>query len=666
VILYEMSTGQRPFGGGSASAIAAAILASDPAPVRTLQPNVPPPLERIIVTALEKNPNDRWQTAQDVARQLRWLGESSSTGSSAEQVARTGRALRIAPVLALIALAALAVWAGIHFARRTPAAARSIARLELAAPPGITAVALSDVNAFAISPDGNRICFLGSAGGRRALYLRELSSYDARKIGGSEDASGPFWSPDGEWIGFSAQGKLWKTKRSGDSPPRALCDVAIGGAIGTWHDGIILFSDAPDGRRNIFRVSDQGGAAVPVTQPAAGEWRHTWPYFLPGGRHFVFLVFSSLSTDRDLVVASLDGTRKGVLLKNVSAVRASAVDQLMYVRDGKLLAQRFDASAVTLAGEPVSVADDVAYFYPTAKGEFDAVASGSVVYRTETRRGRLSIVDRGGVERKLVDGERRFFDASLSLDATKAAVTVIDSGTGLGDIWLYDIARGVRDRFTSHPGMEFSPLWSPDGRWLYYSTGQGSAVPNIVRRGIDAADAEQITERGRFRYAESLSPDGTTLYFVDRNPRAKTDIYRLRLAGGKPEALLASEFMEADPEVSPDGKWLAYISDSTGSPEVYLQSLAGSTARIRVSSDGGFTPRWRGDGGELFYVAPGGRISVVRTATGDWKDAKAETLFTASSPIGDYAAFPDGATFLLAQWTPGPRDAVFHMILGWH
>lgn len=667
-ILYEMVTGQRAFSGASQTAIAASILSTNPPAIRTLQPTTPSAVERIIITALEKDADDRWQTAHDVARQVRWLLESSGWGEQTEVQPAKHRSAQILLFLVLPLAAAALTWTALRFVHHSPADAGSVTRLELVPPPGIVPSGNFDSNTIAISPDGKSICFLGSTGPERALYLRELTSSDVRKVEGSEASYAPFWSPDGRWIGFTARGKLWKTKRSGDTPPEPLCEVGEAGAMGTWHDHTILFGETVEGRPNIYRVADSGGQAVAITHPSNEEWRHTQPHFLPDGQHFVYQALSSRTNDVDLVLATVNGTRKGVLLKNVSLVRSSANDQLMYVRDGKLLAQHFDTTKATMVGEPVTVAGDLAYFYPTGTAYFDAVPSGLVLYRTDTRIDRLSIIDRRGMERKLLDDHGRFFDLRVSPDATRAAVTVINRGTGLGDIWLYDLARGVRDRFTSDPGMEYGPLWSRDGRWLFYSTDQGGTVPHIVRRAVDGSTTEGITARGLFRFTGSLSPDGDTLYFVDRNPRTKMDIYRMSLRTRTPEAIMASEFSEGDPQISPDGKWLAYYDDSSGDFEMYLQRLAeGSARRIRISGHGGLKPRWKGDSTELFYMSPDRHvIFAVRSPSGHWDDAKPEPLFTTSSDMAGFDVFPDGQSFVVIQTTPGPSDKLFHVILGWH
>ena len=667
VILYEMATGRRPFNGTSRSAVIASILSSDPDPLRSLQPSTPPALERIIAAALEKSPADRWQTAQDVARQLRWLLDSPS----GEQPVAGPRRRAVLPFIVggLVLLSIVAAYAGWRAwqARGAQSAQSGVIHLELASPPDIESVSNLDIDGYAMSPDGKTLAYVGTAGGVQSMYLRDLSSNAVRKVEGSETAIGPFWSPDSAWIGFSGRGKLWKTRRAGDTPPEALCDVAATGAMASWGLHEILFSDAPPGRNSIYRIPDTGGTPVAVTRPTADQWRHTWPLVLPDGRHFVYQSSAARAMNRALVLATMDGKTRGVLLMNVSQARSIGADRLAYVRDGQLLARRYDISSGTLVGPETRVADQVSYFYPTAQGDFHAIPSGAVLYRTNTSINRLSVVDRGGRETKLLDDQSgRFFDVALSPDGKKAAVSVFSRSTGLGDIWLYDLARGLRDRFTSDAGMEFSPMWSNDGRSLFYGSTQGGTVPHVVRRALDGGPVETITAPGAFRAPRSMAPDNDTLLIVDRNPQTKSDIHRLSLRSGKGEAVLTSEFTEAHPAVSPDGKWLAYTSDATRSFEVYVQRFDGSGGRVRVSSNGGWGARWSRDGTELYYTGPDRRtIFVARSTSGTWDDASSTPLFVTKADLEDYEVLPDGQSFVLLESTPGPRDDRFHVILNW-
>ncbi|MEA2345225.1 MAG: eukaryotic-like serine/threonine-protein kinase, partial [Thermoanaerobaculia bacterium] len=263
VILYEMVTGKRPFVGSSRATLIASILSSDPVSIRSLQPDAPPDLERIILTALQKNPEERWQTAQDVALQLRWSGESSQTGFAASTPGRRKSALLL-PLL-LMAIAALLTFVAMRWFA-APRSAPTTASLHLWLPPTMRPLRFYESSNFALSPDGRMLCFNAASGGASALFLRGLDSFAIRKIEGTEGSTGALWSSDGAWIAFAARGKLWKTKISGGAAPEALCDVSALGAVGSWQGHTILFGDSAGGRPQILRISDAGGAPVAVTQ----------------------------------------------------------------------------------------------------------------------------------------------------------------------------------------------------------------------------------------------------------------------------------------------------------------------------------------------------------------------------------------------------------------
>lgn len=667
LVLYEMASGRRAFEGSSRTALITAVLSTDPPPLRSLQPAMPASLERVIATALEKNADERWQTAHDLARQLRWIADSSSSSSEVPSSGSPKWSRLVLFVIAGALVAALLTWASMRALTRRSATTTGL-RLDLASPKEVVPARDMENNEYAISPEGKTLAYLGLSAGKRFLYLRDFDSDIVRKVTGSEDATAPFWSSDGQWIAFSSQAKLWKARRSGDTPPEFLCEVgASAGAVGSWSGHTILFSDYRTGRASIFRVADSGGNPVALTTPSATEWRPSWPYFLPDGEHFVYQASSTHSIDRDLVLTSLAGKARTVLLHNVSQVRSVGSDRLLYVRDGKLLAQRYDLSRGVLQGEPVTVADNVAYFYPTAHADFDAVSTGMVVYRGNESIHRLSILDRTGIERKLLDDQSgRFFDVGLSRDGKTAAVSIFSRENGLSDIWFYDLARGVRDRFTHEPGMEFSPVWSPDGRWIIYSSADGGTKPHMVRRALGGSAIEEITPRGPFRFPHSISPDGQTLYFVEQDARTNADIHRLSMQSRKDETILNSDLAEDQPDASPDGKWLAYTSDPTQTNEIYLQSLSQErSGRIRISTNGGTNPRWSGDGRELFFTGGDGRtLFAAHSTSGHWEDASIERLFTTPGTIVDFAVLPDAQSMVVLQTTPGVHDDLFHVIAG--
>jgi Tol biopolymer transport system component len=404
-----------------------------------------------------------------------------------------------------------------------------------------------------------------------------------------------------------------------------------------------------------------------VTALKANEWRHTWPRLLPDGNHFFYWSAAANSLDRQLILASLDSPQSSGLLRNISQVARVTNDQLLYVRDAKLLAQRFDADKGIMIGEPSLIVGNVAYFYASGRADFDG-ANGVIVYRTDTSSGRLLMTDRKGTAR-VIDDHGPFDDLSLSysIDGKRAAVTVLDRATGLGDIWIYDLARAVRDRFTNDPGLAITPVWSPDGRSIVYSQAGGGTFPRLVSRSFSSSVSEDLMPAGTFQFAGSFSPDGSTLFFTRTNPRTKADVYRLDMRTRKVEPVLNSTFFEHEPQVSPDGKWLAFSSNATGTDEVYLQSLTNyDLPRVRVSTNGGDMARWRADGQELFYMsAQNGIMSVVPRVAGNWNETTGAELFRAPANTLRYAASPDGQSFLFIDGTHGAADSLFHVILGW-
>jgi len=667
VIMYEMVTGQRPFAGSSPLSIISAVISSDPIPIRSLQPACPAALERIILTALEKNPEERWQTANDLARQLRWLAQpsgSTSTETLPVVPAKTSRRLPLA-IIAAAAIGGVAMWGGVRMFSPARVAPQT-ARLNVSLPDEVRPPNTPETPNMALSPDGRTLAFGGESKGKRAIYLRPLDSYDMRRIDGSEDGTGPFWSGDGQWIGFSARGKLWKTKAAGSSVPIALVDMSGVGGNASWVGDTILYSERAGGRAEVYRVSDQGGTPVKVTTLKANEWRHSWPLLLADGRHYLYQAAIVNSLDRHLVLASLDSNESSVLTKNISQTSFVSGDQLVFVRDGKLLVQRIDIAKGVLVGEPALIADNVAYFYPSGRAAFDAL-NGTIVYLTDTSTGRLVMTDRTG-KSHVLDDQSLFQDFSLSFspDGNRAAVTVVDRGTGLGDIWLYDLVRGGRDRFSTEPGIAIKPVWSPDGQAIVYSTGGAGTLPRIVRRGLTSSTSESITPPGRFAFAGSFSPDGSTMYFSSETPSTKSDIVRLDLRTRKSEAVMNSAAEEHDPQVSPDGKWLAFSSDASGASEVYLQSLTRpDLPRVRISTAGGDAPCWRRDGGELFYVSQQDAVMSAVPQNGEWNNAKLTELFQAPHDMQRFAASPDGQRFLFIEGAPGSGDSIFNVILGW-
>ena len=661
VILYEMATGRRPFRGDSPASLISAILASDPPSIRSLQPNVTPALDRIILTALEKHPDDRWQTAHDLGLQLRWIAESSS-GSELAGAPKSSRG-RSATLIGTAIAAALITAAAMYLAIPRDQPHVSGVRLDFVPPPEVQLQNHPELRTAAISPDGRSLVFQAGPEETSSLYLRDIDSASISRIEGSEGATSPFWSSDGEWIGFSNNGSLWKTRVRGRTPPEVVCEISPAGAQASWQGDAILFADSRGDRKEIYLVR-AGSEPVAVTSLQPGEWRHLWPVLLPDGQHFLYLSSTVGTLDRALVLASLDSTVSAKLLSNTSQASLSGDDTIAYVRDGTLLEQRFDLEGQRMVSDPTTLATDVVYFYPTARAEFDASTNGVVIYRSDTSRGRLLFTDRQGHQTRLLDDSTNFWDHAISPDGARAAVTTISRGTGLMDIWIYDLVRGVRERFAGEPFNEVFPTWTPDGKSIVYGQAEGGTFPHLVLRRIGGPTAEDLTPRDSFQAASSFSPDGATLYY-ERDPGTGSRVYALSMANRESKPLLGSSYHEAEPAVSPDGVWLAYSSTTTGNREIYLHQFSDETSRIRVSDSGGSSPRWRKDGRELFYLSSDGRIiSAVPGLDNTWNGATTTELFRYPAEIHGFDVTPDGDMFLISDWTPGPSDASIHVIVG--
>lgn len=664
IVLHEMATAQRPFQGSSPVSVMAAILSADPPPVSSIVPAAPPALDRTIATALQKDPEDRWQTAQDVARQLHWIRDGSATSGAIAPPPRT----RWYTTAIAIAVGALLIAGGTWLATRYFAGARSrieAVHLDLTPPAGTKIVSAFDMVPFAIAPDGRTIAFVAWRGDSQSLFLRRLDSPDVRAVSGSDGASAPFWSSDAQWVGFSARGKLWKIRADGGGTPAAIVDLRSVGARASWVGETILFSDRPGGRTDLYRIGPAGGEAVKVSTPDAAtkEWYRTWPQLLADGSHFTYHSMLTNTPERRLMLGAIGSSQRVLLASGVSDSRVIGSDLVLYVRDGKLLSQRIDADRGTILDEPTLIVENVAYFAPTARAEFDVSQNGVLVYRTETSTGRVVVMDRKGTEIRVLDARGPFFNLAISPDGKRAAVSVITRETGAADIWIYDMITGLRDRFTTEGGTEVSPLWMRDGRTIIYSTAQGQ-MPYLVRRQLSAAESQQLLRPGTLQTAGSLSADGKYLYYSQLNPSRRGDVLRVSLATpDHPEPILATSFDENDPHLSPDEAWLAFTSDATGAQEVYLQNLA-SGDRIRVSTQGGSMPRWSRNPPELFFISAGKTIVSVTPRANEWHDATTTPLFDGKNEIHGFDVTPDGLSFLLSEWTAGPTDDLIHVVIG--
>jgi eukaryotic-like serine/threonine-protein kinase len=614
-VLYEMATGQRAFPAKGQAGLVTAILSSEPAPVSRIRPATPPALDRAVATCLAKDPDDRWQSAQDLATELRWIGTDGGPPASVASPRRWRGWLGRTGVGLVLTL--LGIGAGLVLSRRAERPEREPkARFEIPAPDKATILGSAGL---AVSPDGERIVFRASVEGKSQLYLRPLDALAATPIPGTEGGVEPFWSPDGRQIAFMAEGKLRKVDLSGGSDQvlsEVLYDEAGFFLGGAWSsDDTIVLSL----RGDLFRLPARGGTIEPLGRRDDGETRRCWPQFLPDGRHFLYLSDDSRPERQGIYVAALGSNdRKRILASETNAVYASS-GHLLFLRGDALVAQPFDAARLELSGEPVSVGVHPKVYRSAVSGIINLVPwagfsvspsgvfawfPGSSSADTTT----LTWFDRAGKELGAVGEPAVYTNPALSPDGRSLAVDVRNP-SGNRDVWVFDLVRGGRTRLTFDPAEDFGAAWSPDGtRIAFVSQRRGSRELYQKLANGSGADELLLESKDALVSSEDWSPDGKWLVF-NRRRQGPPDLYVLPMSRGRdptPIPFVATEFREDMGQFSPNGRFLAYRSDESGRPEVYVRDVSpdgtAGHGKWQVSTAGGLEPQWRRDGKELFYV----------------------------------------------------------------
>ncbi len=653
-VLYEMATGKKAFSGASRASLIGAILHTQPATISSVAPATPPALDRVVKTCLAKDPEDRWQSAGDLTRELRWIGEGSSAGEAVPSPItsrRTGRET-VWMAAALVSLAALAV---VLLLRRTesrrPRGQPLPARFEIAAPAGGAFIGRP-----AVSPDGRYLVSVVGLGGPNRLWLRPLDAAAGRELPGTEGTTaGPFWSPDNRSIGFFSGGTLKRIEISG-GPPRTLCE-ALQSLGGTWNrDGVILFS--ADAGAGLYKVSASGGARSLVAKPERGRANFfKWPRFLPDGRRFLFYL-EGRPEESGVYIGSLDpGETARVLESRPAAEYASGL--LLFLRQGTLLAQPFDAEGSGLSGEATAVAEGVGFDEISSDGYFSASQNGVLAFKAGgERETQPTWYDRRGTLLSTVGPPGSYDHPEVAPDGKRVAIDRTEASGR--DLWVMDLSRGTATRLTFHPSWDWMPAWSPDGsRVTFVSDRDGP--PNLYQKNANGLGEETLILGGDARKHHLVSSaDGRFLAFQvtsehlgltgqrSSGGESKSDIWAMPLFGDrKAFPVLQTPFAETDPRFSPDGKWIAYASDESGRREVYVQSFPAGGGKWQVSTAGGSDPRWRGDGRELFYFSEGKLVAVPITVGASFEAGVPVVLFEANTGAHVFAVDPSGQRFLI-------------------
>jgi Tol biopolymer transport system component len=641
-VLYELLTGARAFDGKSASTVMASVLATAPRPIGELVPLTPPALERILSRCLAKDPDERWQTIRDVASELRWVAQGGSRVGLPAVVATRRRTRQGLAWIAAAVASLAAVGFAIAWMRRAPAPP-PVVRFLLATPEGLTAP-----GAPSVSPDGRAVVFSATDNeGRRQLWVRSFDAFDPRPLNGSAGAARAFWSPDSRFVAFFADGKLKKMDTTG-GPPQTICDAPTG-SDGSWSSqGVILF----DGRGSdpIWRVPATGGIAKREVS-GSGSQGAGWPVFLPDGRRFLYMDISP-NGEQKLKLGTLDQKDAKELFKTPSRVLFADPGYLIFVREQTLVAQRVNPSSLEPIGEPLPLAEGLG-IDSVGLAAFDVSRTGVLIYRAgELERRRLLWTDRTGKQTPAFETPGDYRDVSFAPDGKRMAFDMTQGPSG-GDIWIRDLARGVSTRFTFDPTTELVPLWSPDGRRIVYTSRAKSAGDLYMKDASGTREAELLLATPVVKYATDWSRDGRFIVYTTQTTEMGFDVWALPVEGDKkPIPLVTTKFDEMFATFSPDGRFIAYQSNDSGRPEVYVQEFPEARNKWQVSTDSGTQAFWRADGKELYYRSRGRIMAVaVDAGPGAFSVGTPQELFRATFANvlvrAHYRPTPDGQRFLV-------------------
>lgn len=613
-VLYECLTGRQAFAGETVSDMIALILQGEP-DWKALPGDLPPQVRGLLERCLTKDPKKRLRDIGE-ARLLLEGGLATTVAAAAPQVAtasaRRGAAWlpwTIAAVLA-IALVVLVALPAVRGPAREP-----VLRVSLTVPP-TPAPYTRDPAFLALSPDGTTLAAtVGDSAGGSSLWLRPLNAVEPRPLPGTEDAALPFWSPDGRYLAFSTQDRLKKLDLRGGSP-EVLCPLTSYGRGGSWSPrGVIVFSGGAEGP--IYKVSQDGGTPEAVTTLDSTETGHRFPRFLPDGEHFLFAAMPPRELQFTIYVGSIESPKREKLMTADGTPVYVEPGYLLYGRNGRLVAHRFDATRRRLVGEPVALVDEPDRTdFLGASSLVAGLRGGLGYYRRVPVQSELVWLDAGGsITGRVPAPAGTFEQVSVSPDGRRAVV-IRSTAAAASDLWMVDLARGTMNRFTFGPGRVDRPVWSPDGSRVAYSSDRGGRWDIYEKSAGGGGPETPIVSSGALlKYPGAYTSDGRTLLFEQIGERTGWDVWQVSLDGDrKPQPLLTTPYDEQTAALSSDGKWLAFSSNESGRSEIYVQDYPNASEKHLVSTAGGAVPQWRADGRELCFLSANG-IALVDVET---------------------------------------------------
>lgn len=682
-VIYEMVTGTHPFQGDTPASVIGAILKDTPPSISTRQPLAPRALNYVAERCLAKDPDERWQSIGDIGRLLGWIAANQAADVERHARPRGARKERTvwfaATIVLLIALAFATWW------RWPIAPTGDEVRLSVNPPERMVFDPHSNATVptlqFAVSPDGRSIAFVAVGSGiRPAVWLRTMQEVNARPVQGTEDAQEPFWSHDSQWIGFyTGQGTLKKVPVSGGTVQTIATGITDFRGAAWGPDDTLLFGTGYGG---LYRVSAAGGTLQPVTEldSSKQEGSHRFPQFLPDGQHYVFTVRSGLAEQRGIYVSALGDKTRRLLIRSDGDAQYAA-GYLLFMDGNTLLAQAFDNERRQLVGQPIPVAAGVGRS-SRGNGAFSVSSTGTLAYAGPTLQpGRLTWFDRSGKAMGMIgpDGEHEYADFRLSPDETRLAASLVDPKLSVPDIWLTDLVRGGTSRFTFGPaGINASAVWSPGGERILFRTNRKGLI-ELYQKAASAGGndepflLEKPAREGGIGVSTMIltdfSPNGQYVAISAGEP---SDLWLVPVTGDrKPVSLVRSPSDQGHANFSPNGRFIAYSTNESGRYEVYVETLPPSDRKWPISTNGGYEPRWRADGREIYYLAEDRKLMAVPVSSGAALFGVPTALFQTDVPAGvslfrtHYVPSRDGTRFLVHTMSGDLAPASITVVLNW-
>jgi serine/threonine-protein kinase len=687
-VLYELLTGKEPFHGETVSDTIAAVL--ERAPDWQGLPSVTPAKIRdLLKRCLHKDLHHRMRDIGDARIEIEEaLAAPATAGPSTAAkvigVRRRGILVWGAASLLFAALTSMAVW---KLKPSTTPPPQPVSRLVINLPPGQQLAGLESGPVVALSPDGTQLAYVARQSGNQQLYLRAMDSQDAKPIPGTEGAVTPFFSPDGQWVGFFAGGNLKKVPVSGGAA-LTLAIVALPRGASWGSHGIIAFAPTTDGA--LQQVPEAGGTPQLLTRLEKRDNSQRWPEFLPGGKAMLFSVSANTSSwaNAQVAVQSLGTGERRNLIQGGTNPRYAPSGHLIYAQGGSLMAVPFDPQRLAVTGPPASVVERVLQSTVSGVAQYNFSSTGSLVYipgAVQSAQSRMVWVTRSGTAQPLAAPVRAYRGPRLSPDGSRVSVAIEEQES---QTWLYDLSRETLTRLTFEGSANYNPVWTPDSKRIAFTSNKEGAGNIFWQLADGSGGLERLTTSAYGQAPMSWSPDGQVLAFIDVDPTTGRDIWTLQMGDTSPgsgqvpsaasgkvrkaQPFLRTPSTESAPRFSPNGRWLAYSSDESGRFEIYVQPYPGPGGKWQISPEGGTEPVWNPSGRELFYRSGDKMMAVGVTTMPSFSVGKPKMLFEgpfelAPATFPNYDVSLDGQRFLMLEPSEQRQAALtqFNVVLNW-